>query len=151
MGQHFLESCRRLGLEVEYELHAMSELLPRRLFKKDRSLFRMDDKGERSPDANLCVHSTAALDLAAEKAVEFGRGLRPTTRRFFFWGDDGQPWCRLSFGLLGFEPFGAGQALQDFREVAWVLTSAFRSRPGVIIPVQNQPAILVAFTNSKAQ
>src|SRR3954468_13293249 len=31
-GQRFLESCSKLGLDVEYELHAMKELLPRRLF-----------------------------------------------------------------------------------------------------------------------
>lgn len=28
-GQRFLEQCRKLGLQVEYELHAMQELLPR--------------------------------------------------------------------------------------------------------------------------
>src|SRR6516162_11657833 len=32
-GQWFLGACGRLGLEVEYELHAMKELLPRRLFE----------------------------------------------------------------------------------------------------------------------
>src|SRR5579862_3588049 len=34
-GQRFLEDCRRLKLEVEYELHAMHELLPRALFAKE--------------------------------------------------------------------------------------------------------------------
>src|SRR3954465_1165932 len=29
-GQRFLVACGKLGLEVEYELHAMKELLPRR-------------------------------------------------------------------------------------------------------------------------
>jgi hypothetical protein len=93
-GRMFLEKCHRLGLQVEYELHAMRELLPRNLFSKDMSLFRMSDKGERVPDANLCVHSTTALDIAAENALKFARSLQPTTSRYFFWGDDGQPWCR---------------------------------------------------------
>src|SRR5690606_31149871 len=93
-GQGFLEACRALGLEVEYELHAMKELLPRDLFGKDRSLFRMDEKGERVADANLCVHSEAALGIAAENAVAIARTLRPTTGRYFYWGDDGKPWCR---------------------------------------------------------
>src|SRR5690349_13639298 len=34
-GQRFLERCRQLGLQVEYELHAMKELLPRDLFPKE--------------------------------------------------------------------------------------------------------------------
>jgi len=93
-GQKFLEKSHRLGLQVEYELHAMRELLPRSLFPKDKSLFRMNEKGERVADANLCVHSPSALDMAAENALKFARQLRPTTGRYFFWGDDGQPWCR---------------------------------------------------------
>jgi hypothetical protein len=93
-GQQFLKRCRSLGLEVAYELHAMRELLPRDLFPNDSSLFRMDDLGERVGDANLCVHSARALDIAAENAVKVARSLQPTTGRYFFWGDDGQPWCR---------------------------------------------------------
>jgi hypothetical protein len=93
-GQQFLEACRRLRLEVEYELHAMKDLLPRDLFAKDSSLFRMNEKGERTPDANLCVHSRRALEIAGEHATALAKVLRPTTSRYFFWGDDGQPWCR---------------------------------------------------------
>src|SRR5512137_405166 len=40
-GQRFLESCRKLGLEVEFELHAMKELLPRSLFDKNPDFFRV--------------------------------------------------------------------------------------------------------------
>src|SRR5262249_21777346 len=93
-GQQFLDRCRRLGLRVEYELHAMRELLPRDRFTTDKALFRMNEKGERVADANLCVHSPAALDIAAENALRFAEALRPTTGRYFFWGDDGRPWCR---------------------------------------------------------
>jgi hypothetical protein len=93
-GQQFLETCRQLRLEVEYELHAMKELLPRDLFAKDSSLFRMNEKGERTPDANLCVHSRRALEIVGELATALAKVLRPTTNRYFFWGDDAQPWCR---------------------------------------------------------
>lgn len=93
-GKKFLEECRRLGLQVEYELHAMSELLPRDRFAKDPTLFRMNDRGERTADANLCVHSRPALDLIAERATSLCKTLRPTTGRYFLWGDDGKPWCR---------------------------------------------------------
>ena len=93
-GIETLEACRKLGLEVEYELHAMRELLPRDLFSKDPGLFRRNEKGERTPDANLCVHSERALEIAVENALEISAILRPTTGRYFLWGDDGQPWCR---------------------------------------------------------
>ncbi|MFB3787600.1 MAG: DUF4838 domain-containing protein [bacterium] len=95
-GQRFLEQWNQLGLQAEYELHAMRELLPRDLFSKDPSLFRMDEKGERNPDANLCVHSSAALAIAAENALRIAKILKPATHRYYFWGDDGLPWCRCS-------------------------------------------------------
>jgi hypothetical protein len=38
-GREFLAKCARLGLEVEYELHAMRELLPRVLFATEPGLF----------------------------------------------------------------------------------------------------------------
>src|SRR5262249_27655134 len=93
-GQRFLEECRKLGLEVEYELHAMKELLPRLLFAKNPEFFRMNDKGERQPDSNCCVHSDQALEIIAENAAAISESLRPTTSRYFYWGDDGQPWCQ---------------------------------------------------------
>ena len=94
IGPRFLGACARLDLEVEYELHAMKELLPRSRFPKCPELFRMDEQGRRQPDANLCVHSPAAIDIAAENAVAIAKALRPTTGRYFYWGDDGKPWCR---------------------------------------------------------
>ncbi len=93
-GLEFLGSCARLGLHVEYELHAMRELLPRSRFAAQPHLFRMNKAGQRTPDANLCVHSPGALDLVVSNALRLARLLPPTTGRYFFWGDDGQPWCR---------------------------------------------------------
>jgi hypothetical protein len=95
-GQRFLESCRKLVLEVEFELHAIMELLPRSLFDKNPELFRVDEKGNRNPDANCCPHSERALEAIGENAEEVSKALRPTTGRYFFWGDDGQPWCCCS-------------------------------------------------------
>lgn len=92
-GQQFIERCRQLGLQVEYELHAIKELLPRELFAKNPELFRMNEKGERTADANCCVHSERALEIIADGALAIGRVLRPTTGRYFYWGDDGKPWC----------------------------------------------------------
>ena len=74
----------------------MGELLPRQLFATEPTIFRMDEKGQRTPDANLCVHSDRALEIASANALRIARKLRPTTSRYFFWGDDGQTWCRCS-------------------------------------------------------
>lgn len=93
-GRQFVDRCRALGLQVEYELHAMRELLPREMFYDDPALFREDEKGQRNPDANLCVHSDRALDLASQSALAIPKTLKPTTNRFYFWGDDGAGWCR---------------------------------------------------------
>jgi hypothetical protein len=93
-GQAFLNECRELHLEIEYELHAIGELLPREMFAKSPSMFRMNDEGQRVADANLCVYSDAALDVVMENAVKIAQRLRPTTGRYFYWGDDNQPWCR---------------------------------------------------------
>jgi Domain of unknown function (DUF4838) len=71
----------------------MAELLPRSLFGKDPDLFRTNEKGERTADANCCVHSERALAVIAENAVRVAGALRPTTGRYFYWGDDAQPWC----------------------------------------------------------
>lgn len=96
VGQRFLEKCGKRGLNVEYELHAMKELLPRPLFEKNPDLFRANEKGERTPDSNCCVQSDRALEIICENAVEIARTLRPTTSRYFYWGDDGKPWCQCS-------------------------------------------------------
>ena len=93
-GQRFLDGCQRLGIAVEHELHAMGDLLPRKLFDKDPAMFRMNEKGERLRDFNLCVHSADALEVVAENAVRYTRALRSTTGRYFYWIDDGRPMCR---------------------------------------------------------
>lgn len=93
-GQRFLQQCRELGLNVEHELHAMGELLPRVLFDRNPGMFRMDESGSRVRADNLCVHSREALEVVAERAAHFTRLLPSTTGRYFYWGDDGKPWCR---------------------------------------------------------
>lgn len=95
-GERFLAECREAGIHVEFELHAMRDLLPRSLFDAHPECFRMNDAGERTPDANLCVHSERALETVAENAARIAEVLRPTTGRYFFWGDDGEPPCRCA-------------------------------------------------------
>jgi hypothetical protein len=93
-GARFLARCRELGIAVEHELHAMSDLLPRELFDRDPSMFRMDDSGTRVREDNLCVHSEAALQVVCENAARYTERLPSTTGRYFYWLDDGRPMCR---------------------------------------------------------
>jgi hypothetical protein len=93
-GAAYLETCAALGLQIEYELHAACDLLPRAWFDRDPAMFRMNKHGERVPDWNLCVHSPRALSIARQNAVAYAESLRPTTGRYFFWIDDGKPMCK---------------------------------------------------------
>lgn len=93
-GEKFLAECHRHRLHVEYELHAMKELLPRHLFQAHPEWFRMNTQAARVPDANCCVHQEGALETILRNAVRIARVLTPTTGRFFYWGDDGEAWCR---------------------------------------------------------
>lgn len=93
VGQKFLRDCEANGIDVEYEVHALRELLPRSLFQTHAEYFRIDKDGMRTPDVNLCVHSHDALDIVARNAIAFSRECKPTTSRYFFWLDDGGELC----------------------------------------------------------
>lgn len=95
-GQQFLKECAKYGIEVEHELHAMHDLLPRKLFSEDSTMFRMDTTGKRVADYNLCVHSEKALEIVAANAVKYAKILPSTTGRYYFWIDDGMPMCYCS-------------------------------------------------------
>lgn len=93
-GQQFRENCTKYGIEIEHELHALGDLLPRSLFEKNPEMFRMDEAGNRVGDYNLCVHSVQALEVASENAAQYTRLLPSTTGRYFYWIDDAMPMCR---------------------------------------------------------
>ena len=94
-GGAVLEAAERAGIEVDFELHIMSELLPRELFEADPACFRMDENGDRTADANLCVASRAALSIVGENARTHARSLGRFVpmRRYHFWPHDNRPWC----------------------------------------------------------
>ncbi len=97
-GARFLENCKRYGLEVEFEIHAIRELLPRELFNQYPTMFRMDETGLRQQRDNFCVHSKQALELLAKNVVEFAKVATPTTGRYYFWIDDGRKLCHPDMG-----------------------------------------------------
>jgi hypothetical protein len=93
-GRAFLETCRKLEIQVEYERHALKTFLPRELFRSsDKKMFRMNALGLRTPDFNCCPSSPQALEIISEKAVEYGRKLKPASGRYYFWADDVSRWC----------------------------------------------------------
>lgn len=93
-GKAFMEKCNKLGIQVEHQLHAMGELLPRNYFDLDSTMYRVDEHGRRVNDFNCCVHSTRALDTIAAHAVKVAEELTPTNHRYYFWLDDGKPTCQ---------------------------------------------------------
>ena len=92
-GQKFVADCKKYGIELEHQLHALFQLLPRNLFDTDSTMFRMDKNGRRTNDCNLCVHSQRALDTVAANTLKYARLLPATNHRYYFWIDDGSPMC----------------------------------------------------------
>lgn len=84
-----IDRARAKGIQVGYECHAASWLLPRDLFKTHPEYFRVDDKGQRNPKLNFCFSNAEALDIVARRAVELaGRLYGSSSHRYFFWLDD---------------------------------------------------------------
>ena len=88
-GRRLLSYARSLGLEIEYEMHAASFLVPRELFSAHPDYFR-EANGARTPDYNFCVSSDEMLRLMAKNAAALGRVLSPDTHDYYFWLDDAE-------------------------------------------------------------
>ena len=86
--QSLIDYAYENGLNVEYEMHSMSYLLPRELFEKKPEWFRINKDGVRSSDWFCCAHNDEALDYIAERAAELAKSLYRSTDRYFFWLDD---------------------------------------------------------------
>ena len=72
-GQKFLEQCGQLGVNVEYELHAMGDLLSREYFGQDETMFRLDASGQRNADFNCCPsHPRTGVDRRSGGRVRPG-------------------------------------------------------------------------------
>lgn len=88
-GRRLLSYARSLGLEIEYEMHAASFLVPREMFSSHPEYFR-EANGVRTNDYNFCVSSDEMLRLMAKNAAALGRVLRPDTHDYYFWLDDAE-------------------------------------------------------------
>lgn len=86
-GRMLLSYARSLGLEIEYEMHAASFLVPREMFSSHPEYFR-EANGMRTNDYNFCVSSDEMLRLMAKNAAALGRVLSPDTHDYYLWQDD---------------------------------------------------------------
>jgi hypothetical protein len=87
-GVAFLDLCKQHDVDVEYELHALETLLPRSLYEGHPEWFRMDEKGERVADYNLCFTSDAVIEAIRPQLEHLLEWMKPTTHRYFLWPDD---------------------------------------------------------------
>ena len=92
-GCSFIAKLDDLGIQIEYEAHAMSWLLPRSEFDAHPEWFRMDSDASRTPDWNLCPSNEEALKVACRNALSLAGILSYSSGRFHLWPDDGKPWC----------------------------------------------------------
>ncbi len=86
--QRQIRRLNALGIEVEYEAHAMGWLLPRSMFSMKPEWFRMNADGARVADFNLCPSDGDALEFVARRAELLARMLDTGSDRYFFWMDD---------------------------------------------------------------
>lgn len=86
-GRRLLSYARSLGLEIEYEMHAASFLVPREMFSSHPEYFR-EANGVRTNDYNFCVSSDEMLRTVANRAAELVSKLDYSSHDYYLWQDD---------------------------------------------------------------
>lgn len=76
------------GIGIEYEMHALSWLLPRDIFGRQPKWFRMNTNGERVNDYHFCHSNPEPLEYISERAGKAAEIFNPTTKRHHLWLDD---------------------------------------------------------------
>lgn len=86
--RRLVDSAWESGLQVEYEAHVGSWVMPRSLFQSHPEYFRMDKSGVRTNAFNFCVSNPAALAIVTDRVRRLARGLYRSSPRHFLWLDD---------------------------------------------------------------
>ncbi len=86
--QALIAEYEKNGIMVEHQIHAVDWLLPRGLFQTHPEWFRMDDKGERTPNWNLCVSNEEALAYVEASAYKLASLLGQKSHEYYIWSDD---------------------------------------------------------------
>jgi hypothetical protein len=87
-GQLLIKECKKQHISIEFESHALQEILPRELFIEHPEYFRKDEHGERQKKYNMCFTSEGAFKEIKKNILELTKWLKPTSHRYFFWTDD---------------------------------------------------------------
>ena len=87
-GRELADACHSHGIQVEYQMHTATWLLPRMLFRQQPELFRADLWGNRISDCNFCFSSEEAWDIVRERLTTLVTTLRSDTARYLLFADD---------------------------------------------------------------
>lgn len=74
---------------IEFELHALPYLIPKKVLKKNEQWRRVNNRGKRTIKHNFCVSNQDALEYLAEKTKELVLQLKQTAHKYHLWQDDG--------------------------------------------------------------
>ena len=83
----FRERMNRARIAVEFEMHALSWMLPRGLFETRPEWFRFED-GARTPSFNCCASCGDALEYISARAARLVEIFPSDTHLYHFWPDD---------------------------------------------------------------
>lgn len=82
-----IDYIKECGMEVEYEMHAASFLVPRELFDTHPEYFRFDGE-KRVKEINFCVSNKDATELCVKNAVSLVKKLYKSNPVYYIWLDD---------------------------------------------------------------
>lgn len=83
-----IDKLTNAGIEVGYEFHALSYLLPRELFASHPEFFRVDNNGNRTTWGNFCFSNVKARKIICQNAVKLAKELYGSSHEYYFWLDD---------------------------------------------------------------
>ena len=143
----FCERVRRTGISIEFEMHALSWLLPRECFSSHPDWFREQD-GVRTPEFNCCASNPEALGYIAERAAALALAFPSDTGFYSFWTDDvaeAKCSCRKCRGLSASDQalaitnaIAAGVAQTDAKgKVAYLAYEEALTPPANVRPASN--------------
>jgi len=91
-GRSLLKLAAKSDINLTYVLHATEFLMPRALIEKNPDLGAMDESGRRTPDGQLCVSSSQALEIVENMAAKLVNRLPDAEEKYHLW-PDARKWC----------------------------------------------------------
>lgn len=91
----YKKRCTDAGIDIEYEEHALSRLLPPSLFSTHPEYFHMGKDGKRAV-GNGCPSNSEALAIIKKNVPTAIQNRKPTNHKYYFWLDDGGDVCHCS-------------------------------------------------------